>query len=104
MPTLKLSVRQWQSIRKDMHTEYPKTVFMIKHKMKQLLGFTVREHQEWVEDTYASKEPGFDLHSVLNDGWYRGKRHEHSIRLDFYSEHKYTMFLLKYSEFINKKD
>ena len=78
---------------------------MIKDKMKRLLGFTVREHQEWVEDTHASKEPGFDLQSVyVDDGWHRGKRHELSIRLDFYSEHKYTVFLLKYSEFISKKD
>ena len=104
MPTLKLSVKQWQQIRKDMHNDYPKTVFMIKDKMKRLLGFTVREHHEWVEDTHASKEPGFDLFSVHSEGWYKGKRHELSIRLDFYSEHKYTIFLLKYSEFINKKD
>ena len=85
MPTLKLSVSQWQQIRKDMHNDYPKTVFMLRDKMKRLLGFTVREHNDWV---------------IKSDGGYG----EHSIRLDFYSEHKYTMFLLKYSEFINKKD
>jgi len=85
MPTLKLTVRQWQSIRKEMHNDYPKTVFMIKDKMKRILGFTVREHNEWVPKM---------------DGGYS----DYSIRLDFYSENKYTMFLLKYSEFINKKD
>lgn len=104
MPTLKLSVKQWQLIRKDMHNDYPQTVFMIKDKMKRVLGFTVREHREWVEDTVSDDKDGFDLFSVQQDGWYKGKYHELSIRLDFYSEHKYTMFLLKYSEFINKKD
>ena len=107
MPTLKLSVRQWQLIRKDMHNDYPQTVFMIKDKMKRVLGFTVREHSEWINDPHAYTEEPTTLSKLIDfeqDGWYKGKRHEHSIRLDFYSEHKYTMFLLKYSEFINKKD
>ena len=107
MPTLKLTVSQWQRIRKEMHNDYPKTVFMIRDKMKRVLGFTVREHQEWVTDPKAYTEEPTVLSKLIDfdqDGWYKGKRHEHSIRLDFYSENKYTMFLLKYSEFINKKD
>ena len=107
MPTLKLSVRQWQLIRKDMHNDYPQTVFMIKDKMKRVLGFTVREHQEWITDPKAYTEEPTTFSKLIDfeqEGWHKGKRHEHSIRLDFYSEHKYTMFLLKYSEFINKKD
>jgi len=83
MPTVNLTVSQWQCIRENMHTEYPKTVFMLRDKMKRVLGFTVREHNEWI---------------IKPDGGYG----EHSIRLDFYNERKYTMFLLKYSEFINK--
>ena len=85
MPTLKLSVSQWQQIRSDLHTDHPKSVFMLKHKMKSTLGFTVREHNEWI---------------IKSDGSYG----EHSIRLDFYNERKYTMFLLKYSEVINRTD
>lgn len=102
MPTLKITVNQWQRIRADLHTEHPKSVFMLKHKMRQVLGFTVREHSEWVPDAQADPRPGFDLFSVQDDGWYKGKRHEHSIRLDFYSERKYTMFMLKYSEYLNE--
>jgi hypothetical protein len=101
MPTLKITVSQWQTIRADLHTEHPKTVFMIKDKMKRVLGFTVREHQEWVEDTVSDDRAGYDLFSVQNDGWYKGKRHEFSIRLDFYNERKYTMFILKYSEILH---
>jgi hypothetical protein len=85
MPTIALTVSQWQRIREEMHNDYPKTVFMLRDKMKRVLGFTVREHNEWV---------------IKPDGGYG----EHSIRLDFYNERKYTMFLLKYSEFINRTE
>lgn len=85
MPTIALTVSQWQRIREEMHNDYPKTVFMLRDKMKRVLGFTVREHNEWV---------------IKPDGGIR----EHSIRLDFYNERKYTMFLLKYSEFINRTE
>jgi hypothetical protein len=85
MPTIKLTVKQWQCIREEMHNDDPKTVFMLRDKMKRVLGFTVREHNEWI---------------IKPDGGYG----EHSIRLDFYNERKYTMFLLKYSEFINRAD
>ena len=81
MSTLKLTVEQWRKIRADLQTEHPKTVFMLKEKMKRVLGFTVREHNEWIPKL---------------DGGYS----DHSIRLDFYNERKYTMFLLKYSEYI----
>jgi hypothetical protein len=83
MSTLKLAVDQWKLIRADLQTEHPKTVFMLRGKMKQVLGFTVREHNEWVPKL---------------DGGY----HEHTIHLDFYNERKYTMFLLKYSEFLKE--
>jgi hypothetical protein len=100
MSTLKITVSQWQRIRADLQTEHPKTVFMIKDKMRHVLGFTVREHTEWVEDRVSDDRDGFDLFSVQQDGWHKGKRHEHSIRLDFYNERKYTMFMLKYSEYL----
>ena len=29
-------------------------------------------------------------------GWYEGKKHMTTVRLDFYDEQKRTMFLLKY--------
>ena len=81
MSTLKLTVSQWQKIREDLHTEHPKSVFMLTEKMRRVLGFTVREHNEWVANL-------------------DGGHNEHSIRLDFYNERKYTMFMLKYSETI----
>jgi hypothetical protein len=76
MSTLTLTVRQWRTIRALLQEDHPKTVFMLKAKMKAVLGFTVREHNDW--------QAGM------------------SIRLDFYNERKYTMFMLKYSEYLRE--
>lgn len=83
MSTIKISTDTWKLIRADLQTQYPKTVFMLRSKMKQVLGFTVREHTDWVPKM---------------DGGYS----QYIICLDFYSEKKYTMFLLKYSEFLKE--
>jgi len=80
-----LNVEQCKTIRTELQTEHPKTVFMLRGKMKRVLGFTVREHNEWV---------------IKPDGGYG----DHQIHLDFYSEKKRTMFLLKFSEVIGNKD
>ncbi len=76
-----LTVSQWKTIRKLLQEEYPKTVFMIRDKMKQVLGFTVREHKAFIQKP---------------DGGY----YDMQIHLDFYSQNKRTMFLLKFSEVI----
>ena len=97
--TLKLTVSQWQRILDELHKEHPRTVFMIREKFKRVLGFTVREHNEWVEtkkESYAQP----DWLDTGQEGFYKNKHHEHSIRLDFYNERKYTMFMLKFSEYI----
>ena len=85
MKSIVLSVGQWKIIRSELQTEHSKTVFMLREKMKRVLGFTVREHNEWI---------------IKPDGGYG----EHQIHLDFYSEKKRTMFLLKFSEVIGNKD
>lgn len=97
MSTLRLSPAQWKAIRKELKEEYPKTVFMLKSKMKAVLGFSVREHSEWIDATKME-----DFHNA-DEGWHMGKKHQFSICLDFYNERKYTMFLIKYSEHINNK-
>lgn len=77
-----LTVRQWKVIRAELQQEYPKTIFMIRDKMKRVLGFTVREHTAWIPKLDGGHSIGFEIH------------------LDFYSENKRTMFLLKFSEYI----
>lgn len=85
MKPVVLTVKQWKAIRSELQTEHSKTVFMLRAKMKRVLGFTVREHNEWI---------------IKPDGGYG----DYCIHLDFYSEKKRTMFLLKFSEVIGNKD
>lgn len=100
MSTIRLTVEQWRRIREQLHAEYPASVLLLKTRMRSVLGFTVREHNEWVDAANSARAQTTDLFATGQEGWYRDKHHEFSIRLDFYSERKYTMFLLKYSEFI----
>lgn len=106
MSTLKLTTRQWKRIREELHQGHPKTVFMIRSKMREVLGFTVREHTGYRPRTPKEIEE-YDmsdnaLHETEKDRkFYRENKHEFVIYLDFYSERKYTLFLLKYSEYIN---
>jgi hypothetical protein len=81
MKPVVLTVEQWQTIRLALQEEYPKTVFMLRDKMKRVLGFTVREHKSWIPKP---------------DGGYS----DYQIHLDFYSQNKRTMFLMKFSEVI----
>lgn len=82
MRALKLTLNEWQKILIEIAKHHPRSVWMVRPKMRRVLGFTPREHREWIDDEYR-----------------------HSVHLDFYDESQRTMFLLKYSEFIdNKKD
>jgi hypothetical protein len=83
MKPIVLTVDQWKRIRTDLQEEYPKTVFMLRDKMKRVLGFTVREHKAWIEKP---------------DGGYS----DYQIHLDFYSQNKRTMFLMKFSEIMKE--
>ena len=88
-----MSPEEWEHLFTKIKTKEKPSVYLSRDKMKRVLGFTVREHSEWVTlpegDTPAwwEEEQG---------GWYQGKRNEHTIRLDFYDEQKRTIFLLKY--------
>ena len=95
MKAIILTPEQWKAIRAELQTDHPKSVFMLKNKMKSVLGFTVREHSKWIDADNIH-----DFHNA-QEGWYLGKKHIFEIHLDFYSENKRTMFLLKFSELIH---
>jgi hypothetical protein len=117
MKPVVLSTSQWQQILADLHQEHPRTVFMIRGKMKTVLGFTVREHNAWIEKPKAEYQKEYAEHQMRqrtltkkNDpftmlDWEPQRGYSaFQIHLDFYSERKRTMFLLKYSEIIGKRD
>jgi hypothetical protein len=87
---------------------------MLRNKMKQVLGFTVREHKGWVENTSYQKEyaeweqrqahPMNKNQPWVDIDWEPIKGNtEFQIHLDFYNERKRTMFLLKFSEYLYKE-
>ena len=86
-----LSETAWLKIYNQIAKTHPPSVLLIRDKMKSVLGFTSRTHEEWM-----------DSHVNINDVSYGTKWRITTIHLDFYSEPKRTMFLLKYSEYLDK--
>ena len=79
MKTVKLSQATWLAIYNDIARNYPPSVLLIRERMRSVLGFTSRTHSEWDSGVVNRIE---------------------QIHLDFFSENKYTMFILKYSEYL----
>jgi hypothetical protein len=88
---------EWDHILSKIKQKEKPAVYLLRSKMKEVLGFTVRDHREYIKDPNYIKLPDdgewFNMHI---EGWYEGKKSEHTVRLDFYDEQKRTMFLLKY--------
>jgi hypothetical protein len=75
-----LTHSQWYALKNRLTSDNSPSVMMLSFKMKDKLGFTVREHRSHTLDR-----------GYMTD-----------IRLDFYNEPKRTMFLLKYSEYLDR--
>ena len=103
--------RTWWKIREKLHVDHPPSHFL-RTKMKEKLGFTVREHTVWhVNKDFDREYAAYEEAKLRNDEMNlllslppeRG-RQQTEIHLDFYSENKRTMFLLKYAEELSKDD
>lgn len=69
-----LETREWRKLNSRLHEEWPRSTMLIRSKMKEDLGFTVREHK------WYTVELGFVT----------------QICLDFYDDTKETWFRMKY--------
>ena len=87
---------QWGTVLELIKQREKPSVYLSREKMKETLGFTVRDHREYVKDPNYVKLPSTGEWHELELGWYEGKTNVHTVRLDFYDEQKRTMFLLKY--------
>lgn len=72
-------------IRERIKNDYPPSVYLTRWKMKAILGFTDRLHDEWINKPNKLGGMGYGVRQ---------------IHLDFFDEAKRTMFLLKYGELI----
>jgi hypothetical protein len=86
-----LSEKTWLKIYNHIAKTHPPSVLLIRDKMRSVLGFTSRTHTEWMNRKVN-----------INDVDYGTRWRLTSICLDFYNEPKRTMFLLRYSEFLDK--
>ena len=80
---IEISKAQWSNLVDQLSQDYPRSVMLLREKMKSKLGFTTREYREWDKDM----------------GKYGGYR-KNCVLLDFYSEKKRTFFIMKYSDYI----
>lgn len=72
---------QWKELKTKFNSDYPPSVNLVREKMKRTIGCTPRFHETW------------------NDG-----RYAMMVHLDFFDEHKKTMFVLKYSSYIERQN
>ena len=82
--TIRLSVNAWGKLKDKIAEDYGKSSVLISWRLRDQLGFTTREH------TYYADSDGF-LDRFTD------------IRLDFWDDQMQTMFLLKYSDFLNEE-
>jgi hypothetical protein len=88
---------QWGTVLEHIKQREKPSVYLSREKMKETLGFTVRDHREYVKDPDYVKRPNDgEWYNMEPAGWFEGKMNVHTVRLDFYDDQKRTMFLLKY--------
>jgi len=88
---------QWEAVLKQIKQRERPSVYLSRTKMKEGLGFTVRDHREYVKDpNYIRAPQDGEWFNLVQLGWFEGKTNVHTVRLDFYDDQKRTMFLLKY--------
>lgn len=78
---IKLSKNQWFALKLQIAKDYPRSVWMLRERMREVLGFTDRD---------------FRHYNTLTN------RYTDEVHLDFFNEAKRTMFLLKYTRFVQK--
>jgi len=94
MKPIILTPMQWSRIFSEIKKREKPSTYLSRAKMKEVLGFTNRNHEEWVKiDTANRQHADWDIDA---EGWFKDRTQELSVHLDFYDEQKRTMFLLKY--------
>ena len=83
-----LTSAQWDTLKTQLRKDYPLSVTAIRWKMREVLGFVVREH---IEDCFNQNKNGRKYLESRKTTMY----------LDCYNESKFTFFLLKYSDYLD---
>jgi hypothetical protein len=81
---IKLTNKQWDPILERIKSEYPPSVWAIRYRMKETLGFTVREYRAWPHK------------KITSDGEMRYGKPDEGVYLDFFDDVQETFFSMKY--------
>ena len=75
-----LKPAQWEEVLERIRTEYAAepSIYLIRSKMRSVLGFVPRNHKQWIE---TDKQRGY---------------YKEIVYLDFYNDAAETFFRLKY--------
>jgi len=84
-----LSEDNWLKLRYQLKQTYPKSVMLTRWKMREVLGFTDRLHEEWINKPNRFGGMGYT---------------QRQIYLDFFDEAKKTFFLLKYGDWVGNEN
>jgi hypothetical protein len=79
--TLTISHRAWNKLKEKITEDYGRATVLISWRLRDQLGFTVREHRDYQSDANWDQE--------------------NTIRLDFWDNQMQTMFLLRYSDYLD---
>lgn len=87
MKPLTYAPNEWEKILEKIKKDQPPSVWLIRSNMRKKMGFTVREHQEWLGyyDDATPEQRRAKLHGYRT-----------MIHLDFYDERYRSLFLLRY--------
>lgn len=83
MKSIELSHTAWKEIREQLKVKHRPSVILIRGRMKAKLGYVDRDFR------------GADPKTL---------RFKDCVYLDFYDESKYTLFLMQYGTYMDKKD
>ena len=94
MKALVITPDQWKEVLAAIKKDYAPSVWLSREKMRRVLGFTPREHTDWL---------GYYDSASIEDR--KAGRHGNrtTIHLDFFNESQRSMFLLRYGDRFGNK-
>ena len=87
---IELTESQWCRLHQQLvqdNQDQP-SVMLIRRRMREVLGFTMRRHRDWVTNVEGSS-------------W---RQPRDRIFLDFFDERLHTWFRLRYAEYLDDRD
>ena len=88
---IELTEPQWETLARRLREDYQHqpSVMLIRSRMREVLGFTTRQHERWHERSDTDRRMAWC---------------EHVVFLDFFDGAMETWFRLKYAEYLDDRE